>query len=152
MKATSGGDRSAAVSGGARTGAGQESAGRGQPEECATRPRTLSALAKKDYATQQQLDTQQAKVDQLTAQIQGDQAAIDNAQTQLSYTTISLPCPARPASAWSIPATSCTRHDQTGIVTIVKLQPISVVFTAPEENVPQINRALAAGTVPGGWR
>ena len=38
--------------------------------------------------------------------------------------------------------------DQTGIVTIVKLQPISVVFTAPEENVGQINRALAAGTVP----
>jgi multidrug efflux system membrane fusion protein len=39
-------------------------------------------------------------------------------------------------------------NDQTGIVTIVKLQPISVVFTAPEENIGQINSALAAGTVP----
>jgi multidrug efflux system membrane fusion protein len=38
--------------------------------------------------------------------------------------------------------------DTTGIVTIVKLQPISVVFTAPEETVPAINKALAAGTVP----
>ena len=38
--------------------------------------------------------------------------------------------------------------DQTGIVTIVKLQPISVVFTAPEENIGQINRALASGNVP----
>ena len=38
--------------------------------------------------------------------------------------------------------------DTTGIVTIVKLQPISVVFTAPEEDVPDINKALAAGTVP----
>ncbi len=36
----------------------------------------------------------------------------------------------------------------TGIVTIVKLQPISVVFTAPEEEVPAINKALAAGVVP----
>ena len=38
--------------------------------------------------------------------------------------------------------------DTTGVVTIVKLQPISVVFTAPEEDVPEINKALAAGTVP----
>jgi membrane fusion protein, multidrug efflux system len=38
--------------------------------------------------------------------------------------------------------------DTTGIVTIVKLQPISVVFTAPEESVPEINKALAAGDVP----
>jgi membrane fusion protein, multidrug efflux system len=38
--------------------------------------------------------------------------------------------------------------DTTGIVTIVQLQPISVVFTAPEEDVPQINKALAAGVVP----
>jgi multidrug efflux system membrane fusion protein len=45
-------------------------------------------LAQKDYATQQQVDSQQAMVDQLTAQIQGDQAAIDHAQTQLSYTVI----------------------------------------------------------------
>jgi membrane fusion protein, multidrug efflux system len=38
--------------------------------------------------------------------------------------------------------------DATGIVTIVRLQPISVVFTAPEESVPAINKALAAGIVP----
>ena len=38
--------------------------------------------------------------------------------------------------------------DQNGIVTIVQLQPISVVFTAPEEDVPLINKALAAGRVP----
>ncbi|HET9685562.1 MAG TPA: efflux RND transporter periplasmic adaptor subunit, partial [Pseudolabrys sp.] len=50
-----------------------------------------SALAKQDYASRQQLDTQQAKVDQLDAQIKGDQASIDNAQTQLSYTTIRSP-------------------------------------------------------------
>jgi len=50
-----------------------------------------STLAKQDYASRQQVDTQQAKVDQLNAQLKGDQAAIDNAQTQLSYTTIRSP-------------------------------------------------------------
>ncbi|MGA7679850.1 MAG: efflux RND transporter periplasmic adaptor subunit, partial [Pseudolabrys sp.] len=50
-----------------------------------------NTLAVQDYASRQQLDTQQAKVDQLVAQIKGDQAAIDNAGTQLSYATIRSP-------------------------------------------------------------
>jgi multidrug efflux system membrane fusion protein len=107
-----------------------------------------SALAKQDYASRQQLDTQQAKVDQLNAQIKGDQASIDNAQTQLSYTTIRSPLSGKTGFRLIDPGNIVHATDQTGIVTIVKLQPISVVFTAPEENVGQINKALAAGTVP----
>ena len=49
------------------------------------------ALAQMDFASRQQFNTQQATVQQLMAQIQGDQAAIDNAQTQVSYTTIRSP-------------------------------------------------------------
>jgi multidrug efflux system membrane fusion protein len=107
--------------------------------------RSLS-LAKKDYATQQQVDTQQAMVDQLTAQVQGDQAAIDNAQTQLSYTIIKSPLSGRAGFRLVDPGNIVHDSDQNGIVTIVQLQPISVVFTAPEENVPLINKALAEGT------
>jgi membrane fusion protein, multidrug efflux system len=107
--------------------------------------RSLS-LAKKDYATQQQVDTQQAMVDQLTAQVQGDQAAIDNAQTQLSYTVIKSPLSGRAGFRLVDPGNIVHDSDQNGIVTIVQLQPISVVFTAPEENVPLINKALAEGT------
>jgi multidrug efflux system membrane fusion protein len=107
--------------------------------------RSLS-LAKKDYATQQQVDTQQAMVDQLTAQIQGDQAAIDNAQTQLSYTVIKSPLSGRAGFRLVDPGNIVHDSDQNGIVTIVQLQPISVVFTAPEENVPLINKALEEGT------
>jgi membrane fusion protein, multidrug efflux system len=107
-----------------------------------------SQLAKQDYASRQQLDTQQAKVDTLTAQIKGDQASIDNAQTQLSYTTIRSPLTGKVGFRLIDPGNIVHATDQTGIVTIVKLQPISVVFTAPEENVGQINKALAAGTVP----
>ena len=107
-----------------------------------------SALAKQDYASRQQLDTQQAKVDQLDAQLKGDQAAIDNAQTQLSYTTINSPLTGKTGFRLIDPGNIVHATDQTGIVTVVKLQPISVVFTAPEETIPEINRALAAGNVP----
>jgi multidrug efflux system membrane fusion protein len=105
-------------------------------------------LAKQDFASRQQLDTQQATVNQLTAQIKGDQAAIDNAQTQLSYTTIKAPLSGKTGFRNIDPGNIVHASDQAGIVTIVKLQPISVVFTAPEENVPLINKALEGGTVP----
>ena len=105
-------------------------------------------LAKQDFASHQQLDTQQATVNQLTAQIKGDQAAIDNAQTQLSYTAIKAPLSGKTGFRNIDPGNIVHASDQNGIVTIVKLQPISVVFTAPEENVPQINKALEAGAVP----
>jgi membrane fusion protein, multidrug efflux system len=107
-----------------------------------------STLAQQDFASRQQLDTQQATVDQLAAQIKGDQAAIDNAQTQLDYTTIKAPLSGKTGFRLVDPGNIVHASGTTGIVTIVKLQPISVVFTAPEEDVPQINKALAAGTVP----
>ena len=107
-----------------------------------------TTLAKEDSIARQQLDTQQATVDQLIAQIKGDQAAIDNAQTQLSYTTIRSPLTGKVGFRLVDPGNIVHAADTTGIVTIVKLQPISVVFTAPEESVPAINKALAAGIVP----
>ena len=105
-------------------------------------------LAKKDFASRQQLDTQQATVEQLTAQIKGDQAAIDNAQTQLSYTTIRAPLTGRTGFRMVDPGNNVHASDTNGIVSVVRLQPISVVFTAPEESVAEINNALATGDVP----
>ncbi len=105
-------------------------------------------LGKEDFATQQQLDAQQASVDQLNAQVKGDQAAIDNAQTELSYTSIKSPLTGKTGFRLVDPGNIVHASSTTGIVTIVKLQPISVVFTAPQEDINQINQALSAGTVP----
>ena len=105
-------------------------------------------LAKEDAVTHQQLDTQRAAVDQITAQIKGDQAAIDNAQTQLNYATIRSPLTGKVGFRLVDPGNIVHAADTTGIVTIVKLQPISVVFTAPEESVSAISNSLAAGVVP----
>jgi multidrug efflux system membrane fusion protein len=107
-----------------------------------------STLAQQSFASRQQLDTQQASVNQLTAQVKGDQATIDNATTQLSYTTIKSPLSGKTGFRLVDPGNIVHASDTTGIVSIVRLQPISVVFTAPEENVGAINNALAAGTVP----
>lgn len=105
-------------------------------------------LARQDFASRQQVDTQQAQVDQFTAQIKGDQAAIDNAKTQLSYTTISAPISGRIGFRLVDQGNIVHASDTNGMLSIVQLQPISVVFTAPEEDVPRINQALAAGPVP----
>ena len=108
-----------------------------------------AGLAKEDSVSRQKFDTQQATVDELVAQIKGDQASIDNAQTQVSYTTIRSPLTGKTGFRLVDAGNIVHAADTTGIVTIVQLQPISVVFTAPEEDVPQINMALTAGAVPG---
>jgi membrane fusion protein, multidrug efflux system len=105
-------------------------------------------LAKEDSVSRQKFDTQQATVDEVVAQIKGDQASIDNAQTQVTYSTIRAPLAGKTGFRLVDAGNIVHAADTTGIVTIVQLQPISVVFTAPEEDVPQINKALAAGVAP----
>jgi len=107
-----------------------------------------AALAKEDSIALMKFNTQQATVDELTAQIKGDQASIDNAQTQVDYTTIRAPLTGKTGFRLVDAGNIVHAVDTTGIVTIVQLQPISIVFTAPEDDVPQINKALAAGVAP----
>jgi len=107
-----------------------------------------AALAKQDSVAAQKVDTQQSTVDGLVAQIKGDQAAIDSAQTQVDYTTIRSPLEGKAGFRLVDVGNIVHAVDTTGIVTIVQLQPISVVFSAPEEDVPEINNALAAGVTP----
>lgn len=107
-----------------------------------------SQLAKQDFATQEQLTTQQSLVRQLEAQIKGDEAAVEAAQTQLDYTSIISPLSGKAGFRLVDPGNIVHASDATGIVSIVKLQPIAVVFTAPESEVGRINKALSAGEVP----
>ncbi len=98
--------------------------------------------------SQQQIDTQKTLVAEQQAQIAADDAAIESAQTQLDYTTISSPLTGKIGFRTVDPGNIVHAADQTGIVTIVQLQPISIVLTAPEERIPTINTALASGVVP----
>ncbi len=96
-----------------------------------------------EFATRQQLDTQRSTVQQLTAQIAADTAAIANAQTQLDYTTIKAPISGLVGLRQVDLGNIVNAATQTGIVTITQIEPISVIFTAPEEQLPYINEAQA---------
>jgi multidrug efflux system membrane fusion protein len=104
-------------------------------------------LALKDYATGQQLDTQKALVAQTQAMIAGDQGAIDNARTQLDYTTIKAPLDGRTGFRLVDQGNIVHATDTTGIVTIAQIHPISVIFTLPEDQLQAVQHALAAGPV-----
>ncbi len=78
-----------------------------------------TSLATQNAGSRQQVDTQKALVDQLTAQIAGDQGAIDSAQTQLDYTTIRSPLAGKTGFRLVDPGNIVHADDTTGIVTIV---------------------------------
>jgi multidrug efflux system membrane fusion protein len=99
------------------------------------------------YATGQQRDTQTATVDQLTAQIAGDQAAIENAQTQLSYTRITAPLSGRTGFRLVDQGNIVHASDPNGIVTIAQLRPIAGIFTLPERYLSDVQQAMKAGPV-----
>jgi membrane fusion protein, multidrug efflux system len=105
-----------------------------------------STLAKQDFATKQQLDTQNALVLQLTATIAADSAAIEAARTQLDYTTIRAPISGRAGFRLIDEGNLVNAGQQTGIVSIAQLQPISVIFAEPQEYVTRINEKLASGS------
>jgi multidrug efflux system membrane fusion protein len=104
-------------------------------------------LATRDYATRQQLDTQQAVVAQLQAQIQGDQAMIDSARTQLDYTTITSPLTGRTGIRLVDQGNIVHATDTTGLVVVTQLQPISVIFTLPEDQFGSVKAAMVEGSV-----
>jgi multidrug efflux system membrane fusion protein len=105
-----------------------------------------ATLAKQDFATKQQLDTQNALVLQLTASIAADAAAIDAAKTQLDYTTIRAPISGRAGFRLIDEGNLVNAGQQTGIVSIAQLQPIAVIFAEPQEYVTRINQELASGS------
>jgi len=98
--------------------------------------------------SQQQIDTQAALVKQQEAQVKADQGAIDNAQVQLGYTTITAPIAGRMGFRLVDRGNIVHANDQTGVAVITQIQPIAVVFTAPEEELPRINTALKGGPLP----
>jgi multidrug efflux system membrane fusion protein len=104
-------------------------------------------LAKQGVSTQQILDQRTANVANLTALLEADKAAIESAKVQLAYTTIRSPLTGRAGFRQVDPGNIVHAGDQSGILTITQVQPISVVFTAPELQLPAINEALRSGAL-----
>jgi len=94
-----------------------------------------------EFATRQQTDTQRSTVAQLTAQLAADDANIFNAQTQLDYTQVKAPISGVAGLRQVDIGNIVNAATQTGVVTIAQIEPIAVIFTAPEEQLPYINEA-----------
>jgi membrane fusion protein, multidrug efflux system len=107
----------------------------------------FSTLAIKEFATRQSVDTQRALVAQYTAAIQRDQAAIDNANVSLGYTTITSPISGRTGIRLIDQGNIVHANDASGLVVIAQLNPISVIFTLPQRNLPDIADAMRKGTL-----
>lgn len=100
-----------------------------------------TTLRSQDAATQQQLDTQKALVAQLEAAVKTDEAQIGYAKVQLSYTTITAPISGRVGARLVDPGNIVHAADANGLVVINQIDPITLLFTLPEEAVPAINKS-----------
>lgn len=106
------------------------------------------ALATTNAGSRQQADTQKALVAQLQAQVQADQAAIDNARAYLDYTTIRAPLDGRLGIRLVDQGNLIHASDATGIVVITQLRPIALVFNLPQQNLRAVTAAMARSEVP----
>jgi multidrug efflux system membrane fusion protein len=105
-------------------------------------------LVANNFTSAQQADTARAQVAQFEALVQQDQAQIDTARTQLSYTSITAPIDGRTGIRLVDAGNIVHAADATGIVMLTQLEPISVLFTLPQQALPAVARAMAQGNAP----
>jgi multidrug efflux system membrane fusion protein len=104
-------------------------------------------LITRSAVSEQTLDQQVAKVDQLKASITADEAAIETAQTQLDYTKITAPTDGRIGIRLVDPGNLVHASDAGAIAMLALMQPTAVVFTLPSRVLPEIRAAMARGPV-----
>jgi multidrug efflux system membrane fusion protein len=97
---------------------------------------------------QQQMDSQRALVQQLEASSQVDQSQIDNARLQLIYCRITAPVGGRVGLRLVDEGNVVRSADQNGLLVITQLEPITVLFTLPEDSLPSVARHMKDGPLP----
>ena len=102
-------------------------------------------LFKEGVVPKQQLDSQQAQVGQYEGLIKADQAQIDNAKLQIAYSHITAPISGRVGLRLVDMGNIVHANDPSGLVVITQLQPIAVLFSLPEDQLPEVNAKLRSG-------
>jgi multidrug efflux system membrane fusion protein len=101
-----------------------------------------SSLVRQDFASRQQFETQQATVKQASAAIQADEAQVEMAQLNLSFSYITAPFDGRIGLRNIDPGNIVHSSEAAPILSMTQVQPISVTFTLPQDNFPSIMRAM----------
>ena len=107
----------------------------------------FTELAKRDNATQQSVDQQVAKVDQLKGMIEADQGAIESAQTQLSYATITAPFDGNVGFRQLDAGNIIHPTDAQPLTVLTQIKPAMVTFTLPQKNLGDVREAMLRGGV-----
>jgi multidrug efflux system membrane fusion protein len=107
----------------------------------------LTPLAQKNYTTRQDYDTAQTNVATLNATVAADQAALESAKVNLSYTSIKAPISGRVGTVALKIGSSVRAADTTALVTINQIKPILVAFSVPQQKLAELQQAMAAGPV-----
>ncbi|SUE24391.1 Acriflavine resistance protein A precursor [Ralstonia mannitolilytica] len=102
-------------------------------------------LLAQDSIAKQQVDTQAALVRQYEGTVKLDQGNVDNARVQLSYTRITAPVSGRVGLRQVDPGNIVHASDTNGIVVITQVDPISVIYTIPEDSLPKVMPRLQSG-------
>jgi multidrug efflux system membrane fusion protein len=102
-------------------------------------------LFEQDSIAKQQVDTQAALVRQYEGAVKVDQSAIDNARLQLTYARITAPISGRAGLRQVDPGNMVTGNETNGLVVITQLQPITVVFSIPQDNVSAVMKRVQSG-------
>lgn len=104
-----------------------------------------TALHAQGLATQEQLDDQRATAEQLAGTIKADEAQIENAQLQLNYSEVRSPVDGVTGVRQVDQGNVVHASDPNGIVVVTQLDPMAIVFTLPQDNLPEINQQIAGG-------
>ncbi len=103
-------------------------------------------LVQKDYVSRDQYDQLRANADALSAAVQADKASVENARLQLAYCTIKSPIDGRAGSVL-VNKGNVVKANDVAMVTINKITPIYVTISVPEQNLSEIKRYMAEGTL-----
>lgn len=124
---------------------GQLAHDQGLLQQAQTNLKRFQTLSRQDSIAQQQVDDQRYLVAQYIGTVQSDQAQVDNATLNLTYCHIVSPIDGQVGLRQIDPGNYVQTSSSTGIVVITQMQPISVIFSVPEDNLPDIIQRLHAG-------
>lgn len=116
-------------------------------ENAALMTKRYEDLAQRGIAPREQLDTSRADMAALNATVNADKAAVENATVQLDYATIKAPISGRTGALMVHEGNLVRANDQTPLVTINQVLPISVSFAVPEARFAELKRYMAGGSL-----
>jgi multidrug efflux system membrane fusion protein len=118
-----------------------------QAANAAQQAKRYDELAARGIATREQVDTSRTTVAALNATVEADKAAVENAKVQLQYATITAPISGRTGALMVHEGNLVRANDQTPLVVINQVAPISVSFAIPEARLPELKKYMAGGAL-----